>query len=170
MYFIRTALILLWISGSLVQCKGNTDGKASGAISDSTINKELADTLIQGISNPLSGIVFDSASIPRFLARYPEFKEFSADISVFYRNRYYNYAWFEKDGLTEPAQILLEQLYRESIDGIAVNAPYKDSLQQMFHFGDFTERPEHQKPDVNGELMLTGQYLRLAKKIWAGQY
>ena len=170
MYFIRIALILLWISGSLVQCKGNTDGKASGSISDSTIHKEPADTIIQGISNPLSGIVFDSTSIARFLASYPEFKEFSSDISVFYRNRYYNYAWFDKDGLTEPAQMLLEQLYRESIDGIAVNAPYKDSLQQMFHYGDFTERPEHQKPDVNGELMLTGQYLRLAKKIWAGAY
>ena len=169
MHIFRMAIVLLLISGTMIQCKGNTDNSTSGTITDST-KKEIADTIILGISNPLSGIVFDSTSIPRFLASYPEFKAFSADISVFYRNRYYNYAWFEKDGLTEPANMLIERLYLESIDGIAVNAPYKDSLQQMFHFGDFTERPEHQKPDVNSELMLTGQYLLLAKKIWAGAY
>ena len=118
----------------------------------------------------MSGIEFDSVAIPRFLARFPEFKDFSTDITAFYRNRAYNYAWFDKDGLGEPAQILLDKLHQESIDGIAINPPYKDTLQNMFHVGDFTERPEHIRPDVNGELMLTGQYLLLAKKIWAGAY
>jgi murein L,D-transpeptidase YcbB/YkuD len=164
-----TTLLFLF-STLLIQCKGNTDKKGTENLSDTVGQVASTDTSIQVITHQLSGIVFDSVSIPGFLARYPEFKEFSSDITTFYRNRAYNYAWFDKDGLGEPAHVLLDKLRQEKIDGIAVNTPYKDTLQEIFHNGDFTERPEHLKPDVNGELMLTGQYLLLAKKIWAGAY
>lgn len=170
MYLLRLTIVLFLFSSSLVQCTGNTGNTEAEYNNDTSGVMAGLDTVIQVMPQPMSGIVFDSTLIPGFLNRYPQFKEFSKDIAVFYRNRSYNYAWFAKDGLGEPAHTLLDKLRQESIDGIAVNAPYKDSLQGMFHLGDFTERPEHLKPDVNGELMLTGQYLLLAKKIWAGAY
>lgn len=170
MYNFRWSVILIIFTGFLVQCQGNTGALNSAKVKDSSSGNQAADTLIQPISQPLSGIVFDSSEITRFMASYPEFKEFSGDISSFYRNRFFNYAWYDKDGLTEPGVNMLDKLNQESIDGIPVNAPYKAGLQEIFHFGDFTERPEHQKPDAKGELMLTAQYLHLAKKIWAGAY
>jgi hypothetical protein len=163
-------ILLFLFSTLLIKCKGNTDDSVKDNLSDTVRQVSSIDTSIQGMTHPMSGIEFDSVAIPRFLARFPEFRDFSTDITAFYRNRAYNYAWFDKDGLGEPAQILLDKLNQESIDGIAINPPYKDTLQNMFHVGDFTERPEHIRPDVNGELMLTGQYLLLAKKIWAGAY
>jgi len=163
-------ILLFLFSTLLIKCKGNTDNSETDSLSDTVGQVASIDTSIQGMTHPMSGIEFDSVAIPRFLAKFPEFKEFTVDITAFYRNRAYNYAWFDKDGLGEPAQILLDKLSQESIDGIAINPPYKDTLQNMFHVGDFTERPEHIRPDVNGELMLTGQYLLLAKKIWAGAY
>jgi len=170
MYFLRMIILLFLFSTLLIKCKGNTDNSGTDSLSDTVGQVASMDTSIQGMTHPLSGIEFDSVAIPRFLAKFPEFKEFTVDITAFYRNRAYNYAWFDKDGLGEPAQILLDKLNQESIDGITINPPYKDTLKNMFHVGDFTERPEHIKPEVNGELMLTGQYLLLAKKIWAGAY
>jgi murein L,D-transpeptidase YcbB/YkuD len=170
MYFLRLTSILLFFSILLIQCKGNPEKSFNDNKKDSTGNLTLLDTTIHGMPQPLSGIVFDSTSIPAFLSAFPKFKEFSNDIFAFYRNRSYNYAWYEKEGLTEPAFVLLDKINQESLDGIAVNAPYQDTMQAMFHFGDFTERPGHLKPDITGELMLTGQYLLLAKKIWAGAY
>ena len=170
MYLLRLAIVLFLFSTFLIQCKGNTGNTDVEHKKDTSGGIAALDTVIQVMTQPMSGIVFDSTLIPGFLNQYPQFKEFSKDITLFYRNRAYNYAWFENDGLGEPAHLLLDKLRQESIDGIAVNAPYKDSLQGMFHLGDFTERPEHLKPDVNGELMLTGQYLLLAKKIWSGAY
>ncbi|MGL6267090.1 MAG: L,D-transpeptidase family protein, partial [Chitinophagaceae bacterium] len=154
----------------LIHCNGNTENKKTANFQDTIDRIKSLDTSIQVITHPLSGIDFDSISIPGFLAAYPEFKEFSADIFTFYRNRNYNYAWFDKDGLGEPAYLLLDKLRQESIDGIVINPPYKDTLQQMFHFGEYVERPQHFTPNVKGELMLTGQFLLLAKKIWAGAY
>ena len=170
MQFFRLAIVSILFSLLLIQCKGNIDNKDTGKPRDSTRKELTADTSIKIMPPTLSGIIFDSSLIPGFLARYPAFKDFSREVYAFYRNRSYNYAWFEKDGLIEPANILLDRLYQESIDGIQINTPYKDSLQEMFHFGDLTERSEYHKPDVNAELMLTGQYLLLAKKIWAGAY
>ncbi|ULQ53338.1 L,D-transpeptidase family protein [Flavihumibacter fluvii] len=170
MYIFRMTIVLMLLSGMLVQCKGNEGSKAIATVTDSLGKQAGRDTLIEAIPQPLSGIVFDSTAITGFLKTYPEFKSFANDIQVFYRNRSYNYAWFDQEGLTDPANMLLNKIQQETIDGIAVKAPYPDSLQNMFHTGDFTERPEHRKPDAYAELMLTGQYLLLAKKVWAGAY
>jgi L,D-transpeptidase YcbB len=170
MYFLRLASILFLFSALLIKCNGNPGESRSENKNDTTVISAVTDTLNHGMPQPLSGIVFDSASIPAFLSAYPKFNEFSKDIYAFYQNRFYNYAWYQKEGLTEPANVLLDKLNQESLDGIAVNAPYQEVLEEMFHFGDFTERPDHLRPDVKSELMLTGQYLLLAKKIWAGAY
>lgn len=167
MHFLRMAILLTMISTWLIQCKGKTDSKGIVKLSDSIGEViKTSDTSIQDITHPMSGIVFDSADIPPFLARYTDFKEFSKDITIFYKNRAYNYAWFDKDGLGEPAHVLMNKLKQETIDGIAVNAPYKEILLEMFN----TNMQNNVKPDPGMELMLTCQYLHLAKKIWAGAY
>ena len=63
--------------------------------------KLLTEPIAPGSFNAASGISFDSASIQKFLADKPLFKEFSKDFDTFYRSNNYNYVWYDKNGLIE---------------------------------------------------------------------
>lgn len=132
---------------------------------DTTVLAE-ADTVIRGISHPLSGIVLDSLMIEGFLKTFPQFKEFANDFRLFYRNRSFNYAWFDQGGLIEPAQVLMSHMQETKDRYISYNIPYQDTLRKMFGHDDNTEDINRLKPDPTSELMLTGQYFHYAKKRW----
>jgi murein L,D-transpeptidase YcbB/YkuD len=163
MFLSKLSLTVFIFSFLMIRCHGNTDGnKGNGHVTVSKKNTDQ-DTVLQGISHPLSGIVFDSNEVKAFLIKFPEFREFSGEFRNFYESRAYNYAWYDSHGLIEPAEVLLAHLQEPDSIGLPMKVPYRDTLQKLFHYNDHTEDLNHLKPDITSELLLTGQYFHYAK-------
>ena len=113
-----------------------------------------------------SGIKFESASIQKFLAEKPLFKEFSKQFDTFYRNNNFNYVWYDNKGLIETSSQLIASIDNIDQQGVTATVPYKDTLEQLLHSA--TDSFNIMAPDINTELMLTGEYFFYAKKIWEG--
>jgi murein L,D-transpeptidase YcbB/YkuD len=139
--------------------------KSNSQNTDTTIHQIVAEPVAPGSFNAASGIRFDSNAIRKFLNDKPLFREFRKDFDTFYRNNNYDYAWYDKNGLIETSSALISSLENVEQEGVTANIPYKDSLDQLLHNADTTNII---KPDINTELMLTGEYFYYAKKIWAG--
>ncbi|MFT4152726.1 L,D-transpeptidase family protein [Parafilimonas sp.] len=122
------------------------------------VHKQVA----PGSFNLNSGIKFDSSHIQEFLDSMPLFKQFSKEFDTFYRANNYNYAWYDKTGLIETASALTSSLDEVAQEGVTAHIPYKDTLEELLRTTNLL------KPDINTELMLTGEYFYYAKKIYAG--
>jgi L,D-transpeptidase YcbB len=163
MFISRLLLIGLVFSFFMIRCHGNTDNDKKNDHIKTSLARALNDTVLQGISHPLSGIAFDSGQVENFLAKFPEFREFSKEFKQFYTGRAYNYVWYDNEGLIEPAHVLLAHLQVTDSIGLPVKLPYRDTLQKLFHYDDHTEDLNHLKPDITSELLLTGQYFHYVK-------
>lgn len=119
-----------------------------------------------GSFNDNSGIPFDSASISKFLSEKPLFMEFKPDFEKFYRANNYSFVWYGKSGLIETSSALIASLADVENEAVAAKIPYKDSLDALLHYNLDSSRIL--KPNLEVELMLTGQYFNYAKNIWAG--
>ncbi len=140
--------------------------KSNSQNADTSIHKIGTEPIAHGSFNPASGISFDSASIQKFLADKPLFKEFSKVFDTFYRNNNYNYVWYDKNGLIETSSQLISSIEDVESEGVTAKIPYKDTLEYLLH--DNTDATNKNAPDINTELLLTGEYFYYAKKIWAG--
>ncbi|HEX5669086.1 MAG TPA: L,D-transpeptidase family protein [Chitinophagaceae bacterium] len=167
MFISRGLMIVILFSLLMIRCQGNTDkNKASETVRTNFVSPNN-DTALQGISHPLSGIAFDSAQVELFLVKFPEFREFSKEFKQFYTSRTYNYAWYDDEGLIEPAHVLLAHLQVPDSVGLPIKVPYRDTLHKLFHYDDHPEDLNHLKPDITAELLLTGQYFHYVKVKYA---
>ena len=153
-------LALFWAC----QSNGKTDSRLS--LRDTLPPGAVADTILPGISNPLSGIPFDSLEISGFMKKFPAFKEFESAFRSFYRSRSYNYAWYDQGGLIEQASVLLAHLQETNNRYISYEIPYKDTLHKLFLYEDHKEERMKNGVDITSELLLTGEYFHYAKKRW----
>ncbi len=162
--FIPSHLLIIFILVFFTRCNGGTNDQKPAVV-----QAPVADTIpaiASGSFNQASGIVFDSAAINQFLKSKPLFKEFSNEYFIFYRANNFNYVWYDNKGLIESSSALISALSDVEHEGVTANFPYKDSIDQIFHsYSDTTNKFE---PDINTELLLTGEYFYYAKKIYAG--
>ncbi|HEX5151880.1 MAG TPA: L,D-transpeptidase family protein [Parafilimonas sp.] len=140
--------------------------KSKSQDSDTTIHKKAEEAITPGNFNDNSGIKFDSAAIQKFLSEKPLFREFSKEFDTFYRANNFSYVWYDNNGLIETSGTLISAIENIEGEGVTANVPYKDSLDQLLN--NIKNVANNNKPDINAELMLTGEYFFYAKKIWAG--
>ncbi|RFM27248.1 L,D-transpeptidase family protein [Deminuibacter soli] len=149
----------------------NNNPKQAAAHTDSLpkqVPKHL-DTLVAGSFNFASGIALDSAAIGRFLQGRPAFKEFEQSFYTFYRANHFNYAWYDKNGLIETANVLVSGIMDSEADGVNPTIPYKNDFLQLLQYNDSTIAASPNRPDTATELMLTGEYFNYAKNIFSGK-
>ena len=145
-------------------CGNNSNSKNPAAtIARDTIAPSNNDQSIPGSFSTQTLLTFDSSYLKSFLNIYSQFKPFEKDIYTFYRNRNYAYAWFDENGLIEPADNLHNRIDNISEEGIPDKIPYKENFTTLME-GIETEN----KPSDSLELMLTCQYLEYAKNVWEG--
>jgi len=150
-------------------CNGGGQPDKKGV--DTTVkNVHTGDTLIAGSFNGKSGIAFDSTAIDSFIKNKPLFKDFAADFALFYRNNKFNYVWYDNKGLIEPVSVLAGRLMHMKDDGLTDSIPYEAEFLKLTSYNDSTGKVASDKPDLNTELMLTGEYFNFARKVWAGQF
>lgn len=138
-----------------------------------TVINEIIDTTkpaLNNIDRSIPGnfslqtkITFDSSQIKIFLDSFTKFNVFKDDLYSFYRNRNFAYAWFDDNGIIEPATNLYNRIENISDEGLPHKLPYKEAFTDLIE----SNTPDN-KPSSKVELMLTAQYLVYAKNVWQG--
>lgn len=128
-----------------------------------TIKPSNNDPSIPGSFSTQTQLTFDSGQLKLFLKNYSQFKPFEKNIYSFYRGRKYAYAWFDENGLIEPAGNLYNRIINITEEGLPDKIPYKESFSNMMEAAG-TEN----KPSDSLDMMLTCQYLAYAKYVWQG--
>jgi len=160
-------LLLLFIK--LSGCSNGQQPSVTVKTKDTTVSIHRNDSMIAGSFKAESGIRFDSSVIQKFLGENPLFKEFTQAFNDFYKTNNFNYVWYDKKGLIESSNILIARLMNGSEEGVSDSIPYKEKFLKLIHYNDTTMQTNESAPDINTELMLTGQYFNYAKTVWAGQ-
>lgn len=115
------------------------------------------------MSENIDEIEIGRTEIKDFFAKHPDFSPFAVELTKFYKERDFELAWFDKDGLTEQAF----QMYLAAVNsgkyGIGKTAPYSDELITLF-----SDEPT-KKTIVPIDLMLTAQYFNYNKSNFEGE-
>jgi L,D-transpeptidase YcbB len=137
----------------------NDAGEKTIPAKDST-PVSIKDASIPGSFSTQTTLKFDSSALPAFLDSFAAFKVFEKDITSFYQSRKYAYAWFDENGLVEPANNLYNRIMNIDEEGLPDKIPYKEKFTQLLETAD--------KPSAALDLMLTSEYLSYAKYAWQG--
>lgn len=168
----KTAFLLIaCFLTALVYSSCNNGQQPGKKATDTTVkNVHTGDTLIAGSFNGKSGLKFDSTAIDTFIKNKPLFKDFAGDFALFYHNNNFNYVWYDNKGLIEPVAVLAGRLMHMKDDGLTDSIPYEAEFLKLTGYNDSIGKVTSNKPDLNTELMLTGEYFNFARKVWAGQF
>jgi len=150
--YISSLLLLL-----MVTCKPTSTEKVVAA-------KPIVlpiDTSIN-VTNAVFPEFFDSTQIENFLVTHNEFNAVGQQIKNFYRQRNFQYAWYDKDGLADHTGAFINQMIGDiqaGPDSLKV-AEELDKLTEQVYWGSSTK--EKNKPDIQSDLLLTAMYFKQA--------
>ena len=121
------------------------------------------DRSIPGSFSSQTKIRFDSSQVKIFLDSFSKFRVFEKDIYSFYKKRKFAYAWFDANGMIEPANNLYNRIQNINEEGLPDQLSYKEAFTILIEsIGTENE------PSAALELMLTSQYLVYANSVWKG--
>ncbi|WP_396157707.1 murein L,D-transpeptidase [Flavobacterium sp.] len=108
-------------------------------------------------------VPFDSTKVASFFVKYPKLLTFQKSIVALYKNRQYHYAWFDKKGVNEAAEMLYNKMSTVQEEGIQKNFPYKTDLDVIFQ-----NSKTYLSPNLDAELLLSSLYFFYAKNVLTG--
>lgn len=156
-------MLLVGVLLFLISC-GNNHQSSTEIINDSTNllgNEELT---IKGNFSPQRVLVLNQQDIPEFFEQHPELQTFDSSLNAFYQLREFRYAWFDENGLTEPANHLFTRLSNLKDEGLKLYPPYIDQLDSLL----MEDQILSVKKDIQTELLLSSLYFYYAKHVWEG--
>ena len=115
-----------------------------------------------------NNLFFDSTEIDKFLNADSSFSKYKEQFHEFYRERNYEFAWFDNNGLAEQAHHfynLLNSAVAEFQDSSFLN---EKMLNSYHHFLNFSIKKAKQQEVVATELLITGQFFNYAAKMYKG--
>ncbi len=162
---IQTSVFLALIFIIFYSC-GNTTKKHESDKIDSIKAQEEWNKTIPGNFSHQKIFHFDSLEISQFLKKHPDFQSLDSNITRFYNNRKFSFAWFDDNGLIEQAANLIDRVSNLKEEGLFTQLKYKRQLDSLLLENE--QAATEAKPDINLELMLTAQYFEFAEKAWQG--
>ncbi|HEX3024686.1 MAG TPA: L,D-transpeptidase family protein [Chitinophagaceae bacterium] len=128
------------------------------------INRDTSITNKTSFNN----LFLDSIRVEDFLNNHPEFKKFEQQYFDFYKQRNFEYAWFDTSGLAEQSHNFIN-LLNNTISDFEDSSLYNADLFQLYK--NFkTDSLHHQKQTavLQTELLFTGQFFAYAAKVYKG--
>jgi murein L,D-transpeptidase YcbB/YkuD len=159
-------LLLPALAFTMLYSCGNTTKKLDSAKIDSIKAQEEWNKTIPGNFSHQQIVHFDSLEISNFLKKHPDFRGLDSNITRFYSNRKFSYAWFDNKGLIEQAENLIDRVSNLKEEGLFTEPKYKTQLDSLLLENEHAGAEA--KPNINLELMLTAQYFEFAEKAWQG--
>lgn len=160
--FTSICIITFFAAALFTNCN-NTATSTTPSNKDTLPKISFKETGIEGSFSTQTKLTFDSTIIQSFLDSFPKFKTFEKDIAAFYKTRKYAYAWYDGNGMIEPANNLFNRIQNISDEGLPDKVPYKKDFTALMEKEEGTD-----KIATVTELMLTAQYLLYAKSVWQG--
>jgi murein L,D-transpeptidase YcbB/YkuD len=126
-----------------------------------------ADTTIT-VHTSFNNLFLDSIQLENFLTKHNEFKPFEQQYLEFYKQRNYEYAWFDTSGLAEQSHNFIN-LLSSSIDELRDSSLYNNYLFNQYNqITNNTIHNETKDEILKTELFFTGQFFVYASKMYKG--
>jgi len=150
-------LLILILLVNIVGCKNALTSKKI-IYRDTTITKVTS----------FNTLFFDSIKVTNFLLLHPELSNYENQFNDFYKARNYQYAWFDKDGITDQAAHFLNLLNNDSneLQDSSMLNPVLVQLYNTLHNDTLHKTP--QDSILKTELLFTGQFFLYAEKVYNG--
>ncbi len=119
-------------------------------------------------STSFNNLFFDSIQIEGFLKSHEEFKPYEEQFLNFYKERNYQFAWFDNKGIAEQSFNFLN-LLNSSVSDLQDSSLYNPNLTHLYETA--VADTLHQQPLENvliTELSFTGQFFAYAAKVYKG--
>jgi murein L,D-transpeptidase YcbB/YkuD len=131
-------------------------------------SKELPKSSIYTAQN-YSDLVLDEASINSYFDTFPESKTITEEVNQFYKRREYQFAWFNKKGMTVAVPIFYNQIQNYSAD--FNDTSFKNiPLDSLIALTTSDKKPsftrENRKKEL--ELLLTTTFFKYSNKVYGG--
>ncbi|MGI8950124.1 MAG: L,D-transpeptidase family protein [Chitinophagaceae bacterium] len=130
-------------------------------------NEVIQDTTINPITS-FNNLFLDSVQLQQFISKHPEDSVYRDELFNFYKQRNYEYAWFDTSGIAEQAGNFMNLLNTAILELNDSNL-YNKKLSQLFssYINDSTK---HEKGSpLETELLLTAQFFKYAAKVYKGE-
>lgn len=154
-FCLKYAFLIILSCFALNSC-GQTSQKQNEELSS---NPTIPDTNSHKLN-------FDSAQIVGFFKRFPLLKMNQQDVTDFYRQRNFSYAWFDDGLVLEQANNLTQRILNFKGDGLRQAIPYQPVLDSLMN--PVAPIKNGQRPSLQLELMLTSQYFSFSKAVYGG--
>lgn len=150
-------LILSVLAFGIYSCKNFKRSKKL-VIRDTTITQTTS----------FNNLFFDSIQIEQFLNSHAEFKPYEDQFLDFYKERNYQYAWFDSKGIAEQSYNFLN-LLNSAVSDLQDSSLYNPTLTELYEIA-VSDTLHKQSPDklLNTELLFTGQFFAYAEKVYKG--
>lgn len=125
------------------------------------------DTTITVLSS-FNDLFLDSLKLEHFLGEHSEYEPYEDQFISFYKQRNYEYAWFDSSGLGEQAGNFIN-LLNKHISNFGDSSLYNVAMYKLY--SDFTDNGIHGHNSIevlNTELSLTGSFFNYAAKKYKG--
>lgn len=114
-----------------------------------------------------NNLFLDSIQLQSFIDSNPDFQKFTAQYNDFYKQRNFEYAWFDSSGLAEQAANFMN-LLNNSINHLHDSSLYNKKLNELYNeIIQHKEKVSTQKI-LKTELLLTGQFFAYAAQNYKG--
>jgi hypothetical protein len=125
---------------------------------DTTINETTS----------FNNLFLDSNTLHQFFVTNPKYGKYEKQFDDFYRERNYEYAWFDSSGMGEQARGFIN-LLSSTMTTMQDSSLYNSRLMSLYSkFQDSTDKPHTADEVLNTELLLTGQFFHYAAKMYKG--
>ena len=150
-------LLIFILLVNIVGCKNALTSKKN-IFRDTTITKATS----------FNTLFFDSIQVTNFLLIHPELSAYENQFNDFYKARNYQYAWFDKDGITDQAAHFLNLLNNDNneLQDSSILNPLLIRLYNTLQNDTLHKTP--QDSIIKTELLFTGQFFLYAEKVYNG--
>jgi murein L,D-transpeptidase YcbB/YkuD len=115
-----------------------------------------------------NNLFFDSTQLENFLNMHAEYKPYEEQFINFYKERNYQYAWFDNKGIAEQSFNFLN-LLNSTVSDLQDSSLYNPTIKQLYD-NAVVDTLHHQSQEkiITTELTFTGQFFSYAAKVYKG--
>ncbi|MFY7964742.1 MAG: L,D-transpeptidase family protein [Chitinophagaceae bacterium] len=147
-----TAIFILVL---LISCKQK---QRKYIVKDTTITEKTS----------FNNLFFDSLQLDKFLDKDSSLLKYKEHFHDFYKQRNYEFAWFDKNGLAEQAYNFYN-LLNNTVAEFQDSSIYNPKMLTSFDYFTTHQIAKTKQEDVlNAELLMTGQFFDYAAKVYKG--
>ncbi len=150
----KYAYLLLAVCAILFACNRK---KKKEIVQDTTITKQTS----------FNNLFLDSAALDNFINANDTFKNYRDQYFDFYKERNYEYAWFDSTGIGEQAHNFIN-LLDNTIASLEDSSLYNAKLYGLYNALSGPDSVKSRSSIPETELYLTGQFFAYAAKVYKG--